>query len=118
MRFLEIISGWVNRYFSDEEAVFLIILLLLSGLFLFMLGDSLAPVFTGLILAFLLTGLVDRLKAFKVPEPLAVGISFAFFLAALLTVAATVLFSSNLLAAPRIGQLGEPGPWWVLCPKS
>ncbi|MEM1432658.1 MAG: AI-2E family transporter [Pseudomonadota bacterium] len=94
MRFLEIISGWVNRYFSDEEAIFLILLLLLTGLFLFMLGDSLAPVFTGLILAFLLTGMVDRLKAFRVPETLAVGVSFAFFLAAMLTV---LLFMVPLL---------------------
>lgn len=94
MRFLEILSGWVNRYFSDEEAIFLIVMLLVLGLLLFTLGDVLAPVLTGLILAFLLTGMVDRLKAIKVPELVAVGITFTFFMSAMVTV---LLFMVPLL---------------------
>ncbi|MEM6709979.1 MAG: AI-2E family transporter, partial [Pseudomonadota bacterium] len=86
MRFLEILSHWVNRYFSDEEAIFLVFLLLALGLFLFMLGDVLAPVLAGLILAFLLTGLVDRLKALRVPETVAVFVTFALFLSAMIAV--------------------------------
>ena len=68
MRFLEVIGGWVNRYFSNEEAIYLVVLLAAGFLILFMLGGVLAPVLTGLVLAFLLQGLVKRLVIWRVPE--------------------------------------------------
>ena len=82
MRFLEIIGGWINRYFSNEEAVYLIVFCAFALLLLFTLGGVLAPVLTGLIVAFLLVGFVDRLKALRVPEFLAVVIAFVLFLGA------------------------------------
>lgn len=89
MRFLGILSGWVNRYFSNEEAVYLVSMLIACFATLFVLGGVLAPVLTGLVIAFLLQGLVARLVQAKVPQPVAVGIAFLVFVGLLV---ATLLF--------------------------
>ena len=79
MRFLEVIGGWVNRYFSNEEAIYLVVFLLSAFLVLFVLGGVLAPVLTGLVIAFLLEGLVKRLKSLKLSEGLAVSVTLLVF---------------------------------------
>ncbi len=84
MRFLEVISGWINRYFSHEEAIYLVVLLVAGGLVLFLLGGVLAPVLAGLVIAFLLQGLVRRLTALHVPERMAVYVTFLLFLGAMI----------------------------------
>ena len=96
MRFLEVISGWVNRYFSNEEAIYLIALLVVGFLVLFTLGGVLAPVLTGLVLAFLLQGLVKRLVDWRVPEAAAVWLAFLLFIGALTALA--------LFVAPLVWQ--------------
>lgn len=84
MRFLEVISGWVNRYFSNEEAIYLVLLLAAGFLVLFTLGGVLAPVLTGLVLAFLLQGLVKRLMLWRMPETGAVYATFLLFIGGLI----------------------------------
>lgn len=86
MRFLEVIGGWVNRHFSNEEAIYLIVFLLVVFLGLVVFGAMLAPVLTGLVLAFLLQGLVKRLRSLHIPEAPAVFLSYLAFLGALVTV--------------------------------
>lgn len=83
MRFLEVISGWINRYFSNEEAIFLVVLLVITFVMLFSLGGVLAPVLTGLVVAFLLQGLVKRLVGLHIPERGAVFLTFLLFLSAM-----------------------------------
>ncbi len=89
MRFVEIIGGWINRYFSNEEAVYLIVALITSFGLLVVFGTALAPVLTGLVLAFLLQGLVVRLEHWHVPKTLAVYLTFLLFISAF---AALLLF--------------------------
>ena len=96
MRFLEIISGWVNRYFSNEEAIYLVALLVVGFLVLFTLGGVLAPVLTGLVLAFLLQGLVKQLVDWRVPERAAVWLAFLLFIG--------VLTALALFVAPLVWQ--------------
>ena len=91
MRFLEVIGGWVNRYFSNEEAIYLVVLLAAGFLILFMLGGVLAPVLTGLVLAFLLQGLVKRLVVWRVPETGAVYLTFLLFIGGLIGAALFVV---------------------------
>ena len=79
MRFLEVIGGWINEHFSNEEAIYLVVLLLVGFAVLFFFGTYLAPVLAGLIFAFLLSSLVDRLVAWHVPRLAAVWIVFALF---------------------------------------
>jgi len=52
MNFLNIISGWMNRYLSQEDAVYLVVALSLIVVLLYILGGALAPVLTGLVIAF------------------------------------------------------------------
>lgn len=96
LRFLEIISGWVNRYFSNEEAIYLVALLVVGFLVLFTLGGVLAPVLTGLVLAFLLQGLVKQLVDWRVPEAGAVWLAFLLFIG--------VLTALALFVAPLVWQ--------------
>ena len=79
MRFLEVIGGWINELFSNEEAIYLVVLLLVGFVVLFVLGSYIAPVLAGLIFAFLLTGIVDRLVAWHVPRLAAVSMVFVLF---------------------------------------
>ena len=58
MKFLDVIGQWVNEYFSNEEAIYLIVLLGVTLAALAWLGGYLAPVLTGLVFAFLLQGLL------------------------------------------------------------
>jgi putative permease len=85
MRFIEVIGGWINRHFSNEEAIYLIVFLAVAFVSVATLGGMLAPVLTGLVLAFLLQGLVKRMMGWGMPERGAVYVAFVVFLGALLT---------------------------------
>ena len=102
MKFLDIISTWANRYFANPEAVYLVILLAVIMLVLGILGGVLAPVLTGLVLAFLLQGLVKKLEQLKLPRNAAVYLSFLLFVSG---VAATVLIVAPLLWQQMTGLI-------------
>jgi putative permease len=79
----KVLRDWMQRYFSDEEAVVLAVLLVLGFTVVLTLGGMLAPVLAGLVLAFLMQGLVNLLERLHVPEGGAVGLVFALFMGAL-----------------------------------
>jgi putative permease len=84
VRFLEVIGSWINRHFSHEEAIYLIVFLVCGFALLVIFGGTLTPVLTGLVVAFLLQGLVKKLTSWRVPESMAVYLSFIFFLGGLI----------------------------------
>ena len=86
MNFLNIIGGWLNRYFSQEDAVYLVVALSLVLVLLYTLGGALAPVLTGLVLAFLLEGMVSRLQSLRMPRIVAVNISVLLFVSTVMAV--------------------------------
>ncbi|SER35986.1 putative permease [Pseudomonas sp. NFACC02] len=79
----KVLRDWMQRYFSDEEAVVLAVLLVLAFTIVLTLGGMLAPVLAGLVLAFLMQGMVVQLERLHVPEGGAVGLVFALFMGAL-----------------------------------
>jgi putative permease len=80
LKLYRVVQGFFSRYFSDEEAVIFFILLMLFILLVYSLGQVLAPVFTAIILAYLLSPFVDRLNNLKVPHILSVIlVCLAFF---------------------------------------
>jgi putative permease len=80
LKLYRVVQGFFSRYFSDEEAVIFFILLMLFILLVYSLGQVLAPVFTAIILAYLLSPFVDRLNNLKVPHILSVTlVCLAFF---------------------------------------
>ena len=80
---IKVLRGWMQRYFSDEEAVVLAVLLFLAFAAVLTLGKMLAPVLAGLVLAFLMQGLVAALERLRVPHPLAVWLVFLMFIGVL-----------------------------------
>ncbi|SIS53422.1 AI-2E family transporter [Neptunomonas antarctica] len=122
-----IFTKWIERYFSDEEALFLFLLLGAFLLIILTLGKPLAPVFSGLIIAFLMQGGVDKLVKNKVPHLVSVFIIFVAFMSFLLAFSLIVFplawrqLSSLFLELPRMVQqvqalllvLPEQYPLWI-----
>ena len=79
----KVLRDWIQRYFSDEEAVVLAVLLALAFTAVLTLGGMLAPVLAGMVLAFLMQGLVNFLERLRIPSGAAVGAVFALFMGAL-----------------------------------
>ena len=79
----KVLRDWIQRYFSDEEAVVLAVLLFLAFTAVLTLGGMLAPVLAGMVLAFLMQGLVNALERLRVPTRLAVMLVFMLFMGAL-----------------------------------
>ncbi|WP_030132653.1 AI-2E family transporter [Pseudomonas sp. QTF5] len=76
----KVLRDWIQRYFSDEEAVVLAVLLFLAFTAVLTLGGMLAPVLAGMVLAYLMQGLVVTLERLRVPGGAAVGLVFALFM--------------------------------------
>lgn len=64
----KVLRDWMQRYFSDEEAVVLAVLLFLAFTVVLTLGGMLAPVLAGMVLAFLMQGLVNALSVCGCPR--------------------------------------------------
>jgi len=80
----KVLRDWIQRYFSDEEAVVLAVLLFLAFTAVLTLGGMLAPVLAGMVLAYLMQGLVVTLERLRMPGGAAVGLVFALFMGVLL----------------------------------
>ena len=87
MTMRSILKSWVERYFSDEEALILLVVLVAGFAAIIWFGRMLAPFFTALVLAFLLQGVVSALTRRRVPHLLAVIMVFLAFVSVLLTLA-------------------------------
>ncbi len=83
---IRILRGLAHKYFSDEEAVILFLLLVASTAFVIWFGAMLAPAIASLIVAFILQGLVAKLNRMGVPQTIAVLVVFVFFLGILVGV--------------------------------
>ncbi|WP_426416557.1 AI-2E family transporter [Aestuariirhabdus sp. LZHN29] len=79
-------KGWLHRYFSDEEAVILSVLLIIGFVVVLTMGSMLAPVFAAMVLAFLLQGVVNQLKGRGVSHNLSVTVVFLIFLTTFLLI--------------------------------
>jgi putative permease len=76
----KVLQDWLHRYFSDEQAVVLAVLLVLGFAAVLTLGGMLAPVLTGLVLAFLMQGMVNALERLRLPQAVAVWLVFMLFM--------------------------------------
>ncbi|MDE1462341.1 AI-2E family transporter [Spartinivicinus poritis] len=110
---LNVFKGWLARYFSDEEAILLTLLLVIGFAIILTMGSILAPVLASAVLAFLLQGLVAFLERKSVRHIWSVNIVFLIFLT-LFIVILFVLFPlvweqvTNLVdELPRMLQKGR-----------
>lgn len=86
-----ILKSWVERYFSDEEALILLVVLIAGFAAVIWFGRMLAPFFTALIIAFLLQGVVGALARRGIPHLLSVIMVFLGFVSVLLALAFILL---------------------------
>lgn len=80
---IPILRNWIDRYFHNEEAVLVLVLLILSFLVLWTMGDILGPVLAAIIIAFLMQGIVQWLKDKGVKHIIAVVIAVVFLMSAM-----------------------------------
>ena len=59
---LEFISAWYKRYFTDPQAALLVVLLLVSSLTIYFMGQMLTPLIAAIVIAYLLEGPVSKLE--------------------------------------------------------
>lgn len=83
---LRILRGLAHKYFSDEEAVILFLILVIGTFFVVWFGAMLAPAIASLIIAFILQGLVTKLTKLGVPEVVSIVGVFLIFLGVLVGV--------------------------------
>jgi putative permease len=77
---MQVLRKWVDRYFAEEEAVILLVLMVLGLILLATMGDVLAPVIASVVLAFMMQGVVGQLTRRGVNEHVALGFAFALFI--------------------------------------
>jgi putative permease len=78
---MKIISDWFHRFFTDTQAVILVILLVVGTAVIIFMGQMLAPVLAGIVIAYLLEGLVQFLERWGLPRLPAVVVVFMLFCA-------------------------------------
>lgn len=81
---INIVRNWFHRYFSDPEAVLLLVVLLLGFGLVILMGHILAPVLASIVIAYLLQSIIVKLTQHKVPHWLAVWLVFLGFFGLLL----------------------------------
>ncbi len=80
---LDVFGAWMRRYFSDPQAVLLMVILILSFTVVLTMGGMLLPLLAALVIAYLLEALVQVLQRWRFPRMLAVMLVFALFIAVL-----------------------------------
>ncbi len=73
---IRIINRWIDRYFADEEAVLVAIMIVVSFAIVLSMGVVLAPMISAIIIAFLMQGVVLTLKSWGIRHIVAVSLSF------------------------------------------
>lgn len=73
---IRIINRWIERYFADEEAVLVAIMIIASFAIVLSMGVVLAPMISAIIIAFLMQGVVVTLKSWGLRHIVAVSSAF------------------------------------------
>jgi putative permease len=77
---MNILREWYRRYSSDPQVVILTLLLIAGAVILLTLGEMLVPVLAGVIIAYLLDGVVDKCRRLGAPRLSAVVLVFLLFI--------------------------------------
>lgn len=91
LRSVNYISSWFRRQFSNPQVVILTVVLLTIAGVIWLVGDTLAPLFAAIIIAYLLQGLVSRLQRLGMRHLPAVVLAFVSFLLVFLFAALRIL---------------------------
>ena len=98
---IEVIKGWFEKHFSDPQAIILVTFIVLGAILVLYWGSILTPVLAGVIIAYVLEGLVCRFHHLGMPRLFAFLLSYALFL----TVLALILFGLVPLVISQVSEL-------------
>ena len=98
---IDVIKGWFEKHFSDPQAIILVSILLLGAILVLYWGSILTPVLAGIVIAYVLEGLVCRLNHIGIPRFAAFLFSYTLFVTAL----ALILFGLVPLVISQLSQL-------------
>jgi len=98
---IEVIKGWFEKHFSDPQAIILISILVFGAILVLYWGKILTPVLAGIIIAYVLEGLVSRFQHLGLPRLVAFLFSYALFITAL----SLILFGLVPLVISQVTQL-------------
>ncbi len=101
-----VINRWFKKYFSDPEGVILAFLLVLGFAVVIFMGEMLAPLLAGVVLAYLLEGVVGAIESRNIVRMPAVIVVFTLFVAFLVFIVLGLL----PLLSGQITQLIEKLP--------
>ncbi|WP_126456191.1 AI-2E family transporter [Sulfuriflexus mobilis] len=105
----EVIGSWFKRHFSDPQVVMLAVLLLFGFLVVIYLGEMLAPVLAGLVIAYLLEGLIGLLQRRGVPRLIGVWTAFLLFVVVLVF----LIFGLVPLLSTQVAQFVKELPTMI-----
>lgn len=98
---ISVIKGWFEKHFSDPQAIMLVSLLVFGLILVLYWGSILSPVLAGIVIAYVLEGLVIRFCNLGVPRFVSFLLSYTLFIAAL----ALILFGLVPLVISQVSQL-------------
>jgi putative permease len=98
---IDVIKGWFEEHFSDPQAIILVTILLFGVLLVLYWGTILTPVLAGIIIAYVLEGLVCRIHHLGMPRMAAFLLTYTLFV----TVLALLLFGLIPLVVSQLSQL-------------
>jgi len=98
---IDVIKSWFEKHFSDPQAIILVSFLVLGAILILYLGKILTPVLAGVIIAYVLEGLVKKVSLCGAPRFISFLISYALFITAL----ALILFGLVPLVISQLTQL-------------
>jgi putative permease len=98
---INVIKAWFEKHFSDPQAILLVSILVLGAILVLYWGKILTPILAGVIIAYVLEGLVCKINHLGVPRFLAFLLSYTLFVAAL----ALILFGLVPLVISQVSQL-------------
>lgn len=103
---ISILRNWFEKHFSDPQAVMLALFLVLGSILVLYWGEILTPVLAGVVIAYILEGLVGNITRLGVPRFIAFLFSYAVFTATV----ALILFVLVPLVISQISQLVSDFP--------
>ena len=106
---MNVLTNWFKRTFADPQVVILGIVLVVGFAIVIGLGRMLAPVFAGIIIAYLLEAVVERLQRIGMPRLVSVLLVFVLFLASLFF----LLFGLVPMLTRQLTQLVQQIPNYI-----
>lgn len=77
---IQVLKGWLDQHLSDEEAILVLAILAFFILIILTMGAILAPLLTGIVLAYVMQGVIKFFARYKIPNGVAVAVTFLLFL--------------------------------------